>query len=173
MEWRLVPGWPAYRVNREGVVQSCFGKHGNLTDTWRTLVGYAGEYGHRRIRMHDGKGHRVRARVHIVVLETFVGPRPDGAEACHNDGNPLNNSLENLRWDTHTGNMQDCVRHGRTLAGTKNPKAKLTPEQVAQIKKRRASGEICRTIAADFGVCLDTVWLIGLGRIWRNVQEAA
>lgn len=56
-------------------------------------------------------GGRVR-RVHTIVLETFVGPRPEGAEGCHNDGNYLNNRLSNLRWDTVSSNRLDTVRHG-------------------------------------------------------------
>lgn len=50
--------------------------------------------------------------VHRLVLEAFVGPRPVGMQGCHNDGNPANNRLGNLRWDTPSGNSLDLVRHG-------------------------------------------------------------
>ena len=52
--------------------------------------------------------------VHQLVLETFVGPRPQGPniDGCHNDGDPLNNNLTNLRWDSTSENMYDKVRHG-------------------------------------------------------------
>lgn len=59
------------------------------------------------------EGRQTPKIVHRLVLESFVGPCPDGMEACHNDGNPHNNRLDNLRWDTHTENMYDVVRHGR------------------------------------------------------------
>lgn len=49
---------------------------------------------------------------HKVVLEAFVGPCPDGMEACHDDGDPSNNRVENLRWDTHRNNLLDKYRHG-------------------------------------------------------------
>lgn len=52
------------------------------------------------------------ARVHRLVLEAFRGPQPDGMEGCHNDGNPTNNRLNNLRWDTQSENQRDSVRHG-------------------------------------------------------------
>lgn len=45
----------------------------------------------------------------------FVGAEPDGMEVCHNDGDPMNNVLSNLRYDTHSSNMLDCVSHGRHL----------------------------------------------------------
>lgn len=57
-------------------------------------------------------GSRVHRKVHSLVLSAFVGPRADGMEACHGDGNPANNRLENLRWDTRRGNRLDAVRHG-------------------------------------------------------------
>lgn len=56
---------------------------------------------------------RRKHRVHRLVLLAFVGPPPPGTEACHSpDPDPLNNRLENLRWDTSSENMRDRVRHG-------------------------------------------------------------
>jgi HNH endonuclease/NUMOD4 motif len=51
--------------------------------------------------------------IHVLVLEAFVGQRPDSALACHNDGDRRNNQLSNLRWDTQSNNMLDAVKHGR------------------------------------------------------------
>lgn len=48
-------------------------------------------------------------RVCRLVLLAFVGPAPEGMECCHNDGNPGNNRLENLRWDTRSSNTLDAV----------------------------------------------------------------
>lgn len=50
--------------------------------------------------------------VHKMVLETFVGPRPEGMDGCHRDGNSFNNSLENLEWGTKSSNTEDSVKHG-------------------------------------------------------------
>lgn len=57
-------------------------------------------------------GTEKRALVHRLVLESFVGPAPAGHECCHEDGDPGNNSLGNLRWDTKSANVRDQVRHG-------------------------------------------------------------
>lgn len=51
--------------------------------------------------------------VHHLVLLAFVGPRPDAMEGCHNDGDPANNRVGNIRWDTRSANCYDRVRHGR------------------------------------------------------------
>lgn len=68
-------------------------------------------HGRKRVYLHRN-GRLERPQVHRLVLETFVGPCPPGMEACHNDGNPANNHVSNLRWDTGSSNMLDKRRHG-------------------------------------------------------------
>lgn len=50
--------------------------------------------------------------LHVLVALAWHGPRPGGAEVCHNDGNQLNARADNLRYDTHAENARDVVRHG-------------------------------------------------------------
>ena len=67
--------------------------------------------------VHLSRASQVTTRtVHRLVLEAFVGPRPEGMEACHWDGNPRNNRRDNLRWGTRSSNRQDAVRHGTHFA---------------------------------------------------------
>lgn len=49
--------------------------------------------------------------IHQLVLEAFVGPRPEGMVCCHNNGIGGDNRLANLRWDTPASNTADRVRH--------------------------------------------------------------
>lgn len=58
-----------------------------------------------------GTGYGVIA-THTAVAEAFLGPRPEGMYVCHNDGNPLNNAISNLRYDTPSSNILDTVKHG-------------------------------------------------------------
>lgn len=51
--------------------------------------------------------------VHTLVLAAFVGPRPSRHVGCHEDDNPSNNRLANLRWKTQKQNQDDCVARGR------------------------------------------------------------
>lgn len=57
-------------------------------------------------------GHAKCPYVHVLVLEAFVSPRPDGLECCHYNGIANDNRVENLRWDTRSANRYDSVRHG-------------------------------------------------------------
>lgn len=50
--------------------------------------------------------------VHRLVLLTFIGPPPPDMECCHNNGDPADNRLINLRWASHLDNMDDKRRHG-------------------------------------------------------------
>lgn len=49
--------------------------------------------------------------VHSLVLEAFVGPRPEGMWGCHTDDDPANNHLANLRWDWPKANSDDMKRN--------------------------------------------------------------
>ncbi|MCJ7859249.1 NUMOD4 motif-containing HNH endonuclease [Corynebacterium kalidii] len=57
-----------------------------------------------------GRGKSIR--VHRLVMAAFVGPCPEGMEVCHNNGDPADNRLVNLRYDTRVGNRRDQQRHG-------------------------------------------------------------
>jgi hypothetical protein len=172
VEYREIPGFPGYRVGSDGSVWSRQGRgkrHGTLEGTWRRL----------RERIKDGGYHYVvpccssqSTRPHNVarlVLLAFVGPCPDGMECCHNDGNPHNNSFENLRWDTRSANAADRNRHGRGWAGEGHPKAKLDADAVRQIRAEHARGESCPSIAARRKLDRGTVWMIVTRRTWKHV----
>lgn len=116
----------------------------------------------------DNKGHS--KYVHALVLESFVGPRPTGQDACHKDGTKGNNCLSNLRWDTRKGNVADAYSHGTALYGDRAPWSKLNLDQVLQIRGDKRSG---RVIAEQYGVCRQTIDDIRRGKNWsRAVIEA-
>lgn len=77
----------------------------------REIKGSVGSNSYRRFRLsRDGKFVRILA--HRAVLIAFRGPAPAGMVGCHNDGDPSNNRLSNLRWDTGSANSLDSIRHG-------------------------------------------------------------
>lgn len=86
-----------------------------------------------------GKG--CRKLVHRLVLEAFVGPCPEGMECCHNDGDRTNNKLTNLRWDTPRNNQLDRKHQGTWIEGERHHNAKLTEEQVKEIRKLYNAGK--------------------------------
>lgn len=88
--------------------------------------------------------------VHRLVLEAFVGACPEGMECCHNDGDHTNNNLDNLRWDTHSNNVYDIVRHGRHQFALKTECAqghRFTPQNTYITPKGSRACRICIRIA--------------------------
>lgn len=72
----------------------------------------SGKVGHLSVNL--SKCSRTKSfLVHALVLSAFIGPRPNGLEACHGSGGAQDNRLENLRWDTSSENNHDIVRQGR------------------------------------------------------------
>lgn len=146
-----------------------------IKERWLPIVGFEGRYevsNRGRIKSLNYRGHkgwveilkpsinyagylvvmlgceRIQLRLHCIVLEAFVGPRPLGMEGCHNNSKKVNCSLNNLRWDTPSGNAADR----RPYDGQRNPNAKLTDLQREEIKHRRLLGEPLKKLAYEFGI---------------------
>ena len=81
------------------------------THRGRILSQHPDDDGYFRVGLSNAGRHRKR-RVHSLVAESFIGPRPDGMEVCHNDSNRQNNHVSNLRYDTHSNNVLDAVANG-------------------------------------------------------------
>jgi DNA invertase Pin-like site-specific DNA recombinase len=90
-------------------------------------------------------------------------------QGCHGDGDPSNNAVGNLRWDTPKGNHADRIRHGTNCPGEANGSAKLSADQVTTIRERAATGERHGEIAKDFGVHRPTVSRIVRGASWKHL----
>jgi hypothetical protein len=112
------------------------------------------------------EGFTKRFQVHTLVLLAFVGPCPEGHECRHGDGNHLNNFLYNLSWATHEVNMQDKQRHGTETQGEVHFKAKLTEQDVREI---RAANATTRSLAAIYGVSQVAIHHVRTCKTWKHV----
>jgi hypothetical protein len=117
--WRVIPGYEgSYEASDDGQIRS--------VERYVRIGRGEGHLRHypARIRsLHTDKGGYKRvtlkvagvARSHLVhhlVLESFVGPKPDGMECLHGNDIPDDNRLANLKWGTSSENSYDIVRHG-------------------------------------------------------------
>lgn len=109
-----------------------------------------------------------RPYVHELVLTAFVGDRPPDMEGCHNDGNPANNVVGNLRWGTHQSNCLDKKAHGTSLTGQKHHKAIYTDVQVAGAKKLLDVMSLSE-IEKLTGVAVHTLRMIKRGAQWTHI----
>jgi len=98
-------------------------------------------------------GHRANGRIHVLVLLAFVGPRPEGQQARHLNGNATDNRRVNLAWGTPKQNTADSIRHGTQYAVC--VAAKFThcpanhPYDEANTYDRPDGGRGCRTCLRD------------------------
>jgi hypothetical protein len=169
-QWRAIPGWEGfYEVSDMGRVRSldrivrCGNGHklskGRIKAT--PLV-----KGYRRVALHRENEDK-QEYVHRFVLMAFRGMPEPGMEACHNNGNRLDNTLANLRWDTLASNKRDMVTHGNSTKGERNPSAKLNRNAVQALRRdREALGLTYRELAEKYGISASVANEICLGRLW-------
>lgn len=123
------------------------------------------KYGYPECRPNTGGNGRTRL-VHHLVLEAFVGPKLAGMVCCHNDGNPGNAVLSNLRWDTMKANSADAIRHGVISRGEDRPSAKLT---AAQVRTILADDRSQYEIAKQYGVDQSNISRIKSRQYWSHL----
>jgi hypothetical protein len=104
--------------------------------------------------------------VHVMVCETYHGPRPEGMQAAHNNGIPAECGVENVRWATPLENAADRKLHGTHTQGETHPPAKLTEQAVREIRR---SNQSCSALAVRYGVATSTVDAARRGTTWRHV----
>jgi hypothetical protein len=115
--WKDIIGFEGlYQVSNRGRVKSCLRMvphpHGALTIREKLLKELQGPYP--RVKLSKGgRGKGRPYRIHGLVLNAFVGPKPEGLEARHLNDNPKDNRWpENLVWGTHKQNVADLIRNG-------------------------------------------------------------
>jgi hypothetical protein len=116
-----------------------------------------------------GKGNRKTTRISHLVASTFIGPRPIGAQVCHNDGDRKNNTLTNLRYDTCSNNHADKHLHGTNQEGETNHNAKFRNLDILKIRTLLGKGEKQQAIASIYGVSTVTIHKIKHGKTWKHI----
>ncbi len=169
LEIREIPGEPGFFAREDGTIWTEWQNRarGRIKANWQraqkfvSVVIGPNSMGYVQTRLWTG--HRY---VHIIMLEAFVGPCPWNMECCHEDGNPANNALTNIRWDTSQANTADCRRHGRLTGGVidkahhwnkNNGKLAFCREAILRML---AEGRTYRDIADSFDVSSSAVYVL-------------
>lgn len=130
--------FPNYKIDSDVTIYSWKCKAGTKTKRWKQLKPWTVKGGYKVIGLKIN-GKRICKCIHSLILEAFVGPCPPDKEGCHNNSNPADNRLENLRWDTPKNNCIDRKHNNlhsiKTPKGGKHGMAKLKKQEVLAIRK--------------------------------------
>lgn len=135
--WRPIVGYEGwYEVSDQGRVRSAdrvlaFTDGRVRAYKGKVLAQYPDEFGYLKVTLKkQDSGNRIH--VHVIVAAAFIGPRPEGLQVCHNEGDHLDNRPSEMRYGTVKANHADIKRHGR-----QNRHRKLSDEVVTAIREAR------------------------------------
>lgn len=113
--------------------------------------------------------NRIHVLVHRLVLESFVGPCPEGFEAAHLNGNRLDNRVSNLQWKTRKDNHADKLTHGTAQRGEKNGTAKLKDKTVLSIRSDFENGISQSELVKKYNLGWSNLNSIVRRRSWKHI----
>jgi len=138
-----------YQINKQGEVYSISRK--------KILTPYLNKpNGYLHLRLSDKNNVRKFHKIHRLIALHFI-PNPNNYEFIdHKDNNKINNSIENLRWINHSGNMRNShlkkksnlprgvsINHKRYEAQIVNNKKTIclgtydTPEKASEVYEEK------------------------------------
>ena len=170
---RQIPGFSNYSITKDGRVWS------------KPKQGSGGHKGKWLKSVLDSRYLIVELRkdkkpykklLHRLVLETYVGPCPEGMGCRHLNGDPFNNNVSNLAWGTQKENVGDSIQHGTFSGlhkcGEKHENSKLTEQQVRLIFYVYHDGAYTQQELADhFGVGSVCIHKIVNKKTWRHLWD--
>lgn len=180
-EWRDVVGYEGiYQVSSLGRVKRV--GHWRIRRQLKHLTPSVSSKGYISVCLSRGRKKTQRViRVHRLVATAFLGPEPEGKEVNHIDTNRTNARLSNLEYVTHDQNMKHAARLGRMNPGPRGPNpnrqgeksaaAKLTDQNVIDIRHAILSGVTGNALAKQYGVTSMSISMIKSGKSWGHLSE--
>lgn len=116
--------------------------------------------GYLEVVKQSNESRRLRVLLHRLVAIAWVPGYQEGLTVNHIDGNKMNNMPSNLEWVTKSENSRHQWRTGLAKRSRADfPEgAKLSADQVADIVRRRKSGENAKHLGQEFGVSFSLVY---------------
>lgn len=162
-----IPGFEEYGCSESGVIFSLSKRAGHYkVDRLRVMKSAKNKGGYLHVGLRkDGK--HFGFTVHRLVALVWIGPKPDGKEVNHKDGNKLNNYWGNLEYVTHAENIRHAWEAGlraeigkktaAKVSGEKSYRANITDVQLSNLLKEYRNGARVGQLAAKYGVHQTTV----------------
>lgn len=193
---RAALGWELTHANPERVAEVAASEPRSdaYLRFWQRVDRSAGCWEWRGQKQRQGYGQvgwaGKRYSAHRFAWLIMYGPIPDGQAVCHRCDNPGCVRPDHLYLATAVENTRDMIRKGRHVQGDRhwtrqhpdrvlkrfgeqNPAAKLTEEQVRDIRLRYSAGGVSMArLAAEFGVNPSTVFYIVRSVTWAETNRS-
>jgi len=162
-----------YAVSETGQLRSRYVSGGRgCLGPWRLLKPAIGPRGYLYATLYL-HGKQTTHRIHHLVADAFLPAKgPTDTVVRHLNDNKLDNCVENLARGTYSDNRLDSVRNGTGVRarGTEHGSAKLTEDDVREIRRLYATGEFSyRELGLRFGVNQSAIGKIVSRKTWRHV----
>lgn len=174
-EWRPVVGYEGqYEVSNMGRVRS-IGHYRLFKDGTKRY--YKGQLlKNQEARFHKSQVtnscyslvtiNRKPKKVHLLVAEAFLGPKPNGNDVLHLNGIKSDNRVCNLKYGTRLENMVSSYSYGGKM-----PRGVFDIKTVLSIRRRLDSGESARKIAREYKVASTTIQKIKSRKTFAWLKE--
>lgn len=135
--WKFIPGFSMYQASNTGKLRSLNYKRTGKTKEFKPAI----SGGYLKTMLQDDNGKYRSKVVHYFVTLAFFGGRDGNQSVNHKDGNKMNNSIDNLEYCSISENILHAYNHDliNPKRGTLNGMAKLTEQDVAEIRNHAAS----------------------------------
>lgn len=127
------------------------------------------KHGYGRKMLGVGAKARRPVLAHRISYEIHVGPIAPGLVVLHRCDVPACVNPAHLSVGTSAENSADMKRKGRSPRGERQASARLTEDNVREIRSRVANGTPQREVAAAFGVARSTLSQIVSKQRWGHV----
>lgn len=111
-------------------------------------------------------------KVHKLVAEAFLGPRPSGLDINHRNGIRTDNRIENLEYVTRSENERHAydVLGKKCASGEAAGNTRYTEKDVKNIRRRYLQGEKKSDLAREYGMSHNNITSIIIRRTWKDVE---
>lgn len=171
-------------------------EHGEILRNGKKLKMIVGPNGYYQVTIHYKCEKQVTKQVHRIIAKCFIPNPLNKREVNHINGNKLDNRVCNLEWVTPKENTQHAIRMGlskpkdmrivwkgyqihkddiiekqrKRVLGVGNPMAKLSEEEVMNIRLLYKKGKRPFEIAKMVGIARQTIEEIIMGIRWAHLS---